>query len=238
VKSRSDHITDSIIRISVAPAGDFSYNKFLILAEKPALIHTGRSQWFEETRSRVAEYIDPASLKVITFSHFEADECGALNQWLQLAPEAEIVHGRHSQATLEDFALKRPKTIRDGGWIDLGNKRLMLLETPHFPHNWDACLFYEPEEKVLFSSDVGAHVNFGTLFVGEESLEPIIKFQKRTSYMGGGQFLAQALNRLRSLEIEYLAIHHGATLKGKETILKLFDLLEKEFGETKAPVTS
>src|SRR5215510_8261278 len=71
-------------------AADFGigFNQFLVRDEEPLLYHTGFRRDFEATRAAVATVIDPAKLRWIGFSHFEPDECGALNEWLAVAPGA------------------------------------------------------------------------------------------------------------------------------------------------------
>jgi flavorubredoxin len=69
------------------------FNHFLIKDEEPLLFHTGMKQMFPLVRDAIARIINPATLRWISFSHFEADECGALNEWLTVAPHAEPVCG-------------------------------------------------------------------------------------------------------------------------------------------------
>jgi flavorubredoxin len=231
-RSRSDRVTSSVVRISIAPSSDFSFSQFLVLAERPILIHTGRAAWFHSIFEHVSEYVDPSRLGAITFSHFEADECGGLNEWLKIAPNAQVFVGRFGEATAQDYSSKMPVTLKDGESIDLGSKKLVLIETPHFPHNWDACMFYEPEEKVLFCSDLGANIGFGELFLPESRFPELIEFQRKTGYLCGGEVLRSSLEKLRKLDIEMLAIHHGALIQGESAILQFFSMLEAEFGGT------
>lgn len=230
MKSKTDKITDTIVRISVTPAGAFSYNKFLLLGDRPMLIHTGRQHWFDETRARLADHIDPASLAAVTFSHFEGDECGALNEVLAAAPAATVYVGARSMKTVEDYCSRRPVVVPDRQAIDLGSRRLILIETPHFPHNWDSCLFYEPDEKVLFCSDMGANNINGRLFMDREDIDKLIRFQHRSGYLNTGSHLRAAIDTLRTFEIDTLAIHHGASIRGRDVVHSFFDRLVEEFG--------
>src|SRR5207247_6478213 len=58
---------------------------------------TGLRKTFPVVRAAVARVIDPARVRWIGFSHFEADECGALNDWLALAPRAQAACGVRSE---------------------------------------------------------------------------------------------------------------------------------------------
>src|SRR5436309_2656627 len=85
----------------------------------------------------VARVIDPSAIRHIGFSHFESDECGALNQWLELAPRAEPVCGLvGALVSVNDFSIRpaRPLT-RDT--FPTGKYRFRFLPTPHVPHGWD-----------------------------------------------------------------------------------------------------
>ena len=83
-------IAPDIFRISIyAPQIDLQFNHFLIKDEEPLLFHTGLKAMFPEVRDEVARLMDPSHLRWISFSHFESDECGSLNHWLELAPSAQ-----------------------------------------------------------------------------------------------------------------------------------------------------
>src|ERR1044071_7189271 len=71
------------------PDINLQFSQFLINDEEPLLFHTGMRSLFPFVRDAVATILDPATLRWISFSHFEADECGSLNEWLQLAPDAK-----------------------------------------------------------------------------------------------------------------------------------------------------
>src|SRR5687767_4830003 len=87
-----DEIAPDVFRLSVyVPTIDMQFNHFLVRDEEPLLFHTGTRAMFPLLREAVATVLDPASIKWISWSHFESDECGALNEWLQIAPNAEPV---------------------------------------------------------------------------------------------------------------------------------------------------
>ena len=67
---------------------DLQFRQFLIRDEQPLLYHTGTRRMFERVRDAVGQIMDPKSVRWVAFSHFEADECGALNYWLQEARDA------------------------------------------------------------------------------------------------------------------------------------------------------
>src|ERR1041384_3642655 len=85
-------IAPDVYRISTfAPDYQIEFNQFLIKDDEPFLMHTGFRKMFDVTRAAVAKIIDPTTLRWIGFSHFEPDECGALNEWFSVAPNAQAV---------------------------------------------------------------------------------------------------------------------------------------------------
>src|SRR5256712_8360192 len=87
MEARVDEIAPQIFRIAVwTGKAPITFNQFVIRDEAPALIHTGHAALFDTVRAQVERLLDPRTLRYISFSHFEADECGALNHWLPLAP--------------------------------------------------------------------------------------------------------------------------------------------------------
>ena len=81
--TRVDEVADGVYRLStfvpeIGPLG-LTINQYLVTGDEPLLFHTGPRQMFPQVREAAARVIDPASLRWITFGHFEADECGSMN---------------------------------------------------------------------------------------------------------------------------------------------------------------
>ena len=228
---RVDEIADNIFRIALwTDRAPITFNQFVIRDACPTLIHTGHAALFDAVRSQVEHILDPSTLRYIGFSHFEADECGALNPWLRLAPNAEILCGSVAARTsIGDFAVRLPHTVADGDTVDLGAHRLQLLETPHFPHNWDAVLWLEPQTGVLFSSDLGTQTGQREAVTEEDRSQEIVDFVRQSGYMAPGVHVTTALSRLRALPITCLAAMHGSAIQGA-AIQPLYDALEAACG--------
>jgi hypothetical protein len=96
--TRVDEISEGIFRISTPVAsiagGGITYNQYLLVDDEPLLFHTGKRQMFSQVQAGVARILPVERLRWISFSHFEADECGALNQFLAAAPHAVPLCGR------------------------------------------------------------------------------------------------------------------------------------------------
>jgi len=149
MEARIDEIAEGIYRLSsyvpaVAPPAGFTFNQFLILGEDPLIFHTGLRRLFPAVQTTVAQIVAPERLRWITFGHYEADECGAMNDWLATAPAAETAHGQTAcLVSLNDMPARSPRVLADGGEvIDLGGRRVRYLDTPHVPHGWEAGLLH------------------------------------------------------------------------------------------------
>lgn len=141
------------------------FNHFLIKDEEPLLFHTGMKQMFQLLRDAVGRLIDLKTLRWISFSHFEADECGALNEWLAVAPRAEPACGLvGALVSVNDYTGRPARVLADGEVLTTGRYRLRFRQTPHVPHNWEAGLLFEEVTGTLLCSD---------LFTHEGDVEPV-----------------------------------------------------------------
>jgi len=156
MQTRVDEIASDVFRISTFnPDFGIQFNQFLVRDEQPFLMHTGMRRMFANTLGGVRQVIDPATLRWIGFSHFEPDECGALNEWLALAPQAQAVANTIGCIVmLGDFADRPAKPLNDGEALPIGKHRLRHLATPHLPHGWDAGFWFDETTQTLFCSDL------------------------------------------------------------------------------------
>ena len=146
-------IAPDLYRISTyIPEIDLQFNQFLVKDDEPLLFHTGMKVMFPLVRDAVASVIDPSSIRWIGFSHFEADECGSLNEWLQTAPAAQPVCSMvGALVSINDFALRPALGMTDGEVLSTGGYRFRFLQTPHVPHCWEAGLLFEETKCTLLS---------------------------------------------------------------------------------------
>src|SRR5581483_4577236 len=153
-----DQIADGIYRINhpvQIPGGGFSFNQYLVVDDEPLLFHTGQRGLFEGTREAIARVMEPSKLRYVAFSHFEADECGALNQLLAIAPAAVPVCSRVAAMTsINDQADRAPKAMADGEELRLGKHVLRWFDTPHLPHGWETGYLHDTRTGTLFCGDL------------------------------------------------------------------------------------
>ncbi|HCC57872.1 MAG TPA: MBL fold metallo-hydrolase [Solibacterales bacterium] len=153
------HITEiapDVYRISVfVPPINLEFSHFLVKDDEPLLFHAGLRGMFPLLREAVASLIDPAKLRHIGFSHFESDECGGLNQWLELAPQAAPVCGLiGAMVSVNDFSIRPARSLTRDETLSTGKYRFRFLPTPHVPHGWDAGVLFEETQRTLFCSDL------------------------------------------------------------------------------------
>lgn len=157
---RIDEIADNIYRVHtpVPPtviSGGFSFNQYLILDEHPLLFHTGPRHLFPFVRQAIARVLPVEKLRYVAFSHFEADECGALNELLALAPNAEpVCSAVAAMVSINDFADRPARGMRDGETLSLGGRALKWIDAPHMPHAWECGYMMDTSSGTLLAGDL------------------------------------------------------------------------------------
>jgi flavorubredoxin len=149
-------IAKNVFRISVfVPEINLEFSHFLVRDDEPLLFHAGLRSMFPVLREQVSRLIDISTIRHIGFSHFESDECGALNQWLELAPAAQPVCGLvGALVSVNDFAIRPARALTRDDVLSTGQYRFRFIPTPHVPHGWDAGVLFEESERTLFCSDL------------------------------------------------------------------------------------
>ena len=149
-------IAPDIYRVSIfAKQANLQFNHFLVKDDEPLLFHTGLRAMYTEIREAVSKLINLSELRHISFSHFESDECGSLNEWLLAAPNADVICSQVGALTcVNDFTCRESCALADGGAFSTGNYRFCYCRTPHLPHGWDAGVLFEETQRTLLCSDL------------------------------------------------------------------------------------
>ncbi len=223
METRIDEIGDRIYRLSTfvstqgGPKG-ITYCEYLIDADEPLLFHCGHRQRFPLGSAAVARVMPVDRLRWISYSHAEADEAGAINEWLGAAPGATAFHSRIGcNIWLNDAALRSPRAVKDGETIDLGGKRVRWIATPHLPHCWDAGLLHEETTGTLFCSDLFAQPGEAALFSDGDILSPAIAFEAGAHATSVGPSTGKTIRKLAELKPRRLALMHGPVYTGDGT---------------------
>jgi flavorubredoxin len=221
METKIDEIADGIYRLStfvpdIAPPAGFTFNQFLVLADEPLLFHTGLRRMFPLIRSAVGRIVAPERMRWITFGHFEADECGSMNEWLAVAPQAEVAHGQTgSMVSLNDMADRAPRVLHDGEAIDLGNgKRVRYIDTPHIPHGWDAGVLYEESSGTLMCGDLFTQIGDAPALTETDVVGPAIAAEDLFGASSLNPAMGATIRGLAALAPRTLALMHGPSFAG------------------------
>jgi flavorubredoxin len=218
--SSVDEIADGIYRISTWLPGavggrGLTINRFLVLAEEPLLFHTGRRADLADTLVAIDRLVPLERLRWLSFGHVEADECGAMNELLAVAPALEVAFGELGCAlSVDDLADRPPRRLAPGEAIDLGGRRVAVIPTPHAPHNQEAQVLFEETTGTLLCGDLFTQLGAGPAVTTACLVEQALEAEKALAAASPGGAVPMALDRLADLEPRTLAVMHGSSFEG------------------------
>lgn len=237
-------IAPDLYRVSVfVPEINLQFNHFLVKDDEPLLFHTGLRGMFPIVREAISRVIDPATIRHIGFSHFESDECGALNSWLEIAPHAEPVCGLvGALVSVNDFANRPARVLTRDETFSTGKYRFRFIPTPHVPHGWDAGVMLEETSRTLFCSDLfhqwgnpepltrDSLVESARAALLESDAGPFANYIPYTHHTG------RILQDLADYKPRVLATQHGSTFEGDAAtqISELSSVMREILGPTTA----
>jgi flavorubredoxin len=233
-----DEITKGVYRLSTyIDQADFTFNQYLIDADQPLLFHCGMRSLFPLVSAAVSQVMPVSRLRWISFGHWEADESGAMNDWLAAAPQAQVAVGAVGcMLSVTDLALRAPRPLEDGEVLDLGGKRVRYLATPHVPHCWDAGLLFEETTKTLFSGDLFTQIGKSPALSEADLIGPALAAEDAFGATALTPNTAPTIRRLAALQPAMLALMHGPAFRGDcaRALLDLADGYEKRLRTTPA----
>jgi flavorubredoxin len=213
-------IADGIYRINtpleIPGAGGFSFNQYLIVDDAPLLFHTGLRRLFPHVREAISKVMPVERLRYIGISHFEADECGALNDFLAAAPSAEPVCSEiAAMVSINDFADRPARAMAEGGVLPLGRRRVRWLDAPHLPHGWECGYLFEEATATLLCGDLftqgGAHTQ---PLIESDILGPSEAFRQPLDYYAHARGSRALFEKLAATNPATLACMHGSAWRG------------------------
>lgn len=220
--TRVDEIAADIFRISLyVPELNLQFNQFLIRDDEPLLFETGMKQIFPLVRDAVSKLIDPATLRYVSFSHFEPDECGSLNEWLTVAPRAEALCSVVGALVfVNDGAVRPARGLAHNENIKIGKHTLRFKATPHLPHGWDAGVLFEETTRTLLCSDLLGHAGDTSPLTDSDVVGRFAETTKAfqggplANYMPYTPHTEGQIKELASLKPAACATMHGSTFVG------------------------
>lgn len=221
METKVTEIAEGIFRLSthvpeIVPPAGFTFNQFLVLGDEPLMFHTGLRKMFALNLGALSRIIPVERLRWIAYGHFEADECGAMNEWLATAPQATPAQGKIGcTVSLNDFADRAPRMLEDGEVLDLGaGKRVRFIDTPHTPHGWDAGVLYEESTGTLMCGDLFTQLGNDHTLTEEDIVGPAIAAEDIFNYSSLNPAMGTTLRRLSDLSPRTLALMHGPSFAG------------------------
>jgi len=217
-----NEIAPDVYRISVfVPEIQLQFNHFLIKDDEPRLYHAGLKLMFPLLLDAVKTLIDPAQIRWIGFSHFEVDECGALNEWLQIAPNATAVCSEAGAlVNMTDYAIRPAHAMKGNDILQTGKRKYRFIRTPHLPHGWDAGVMFEETDKTLLCSDL-FHQNGNLIAITDNDIldahrSSLLNYEKGPlmDYTPYNHKTKAMLYQLADLAPNTLATMHGSSFYG------------------------
>ena len=218
-KTRIDEVAEGIYRIStpvtVLPGG-FTFNQYLIVDEEPLLFHTGPRRMFPLVREAVDAVLPAERLRHVGLSHFEADECGSLNEFLAVAPQAALLCGRiAAMVSVDDVADRKARALADGERLVLGRHAVRWVDAPHVPHAWECGFLFEEATRTLLCGDLFTQPGAEHPAVTSgDILGPSEAMREGLDYWAHAASTRPTLERLASLQPTTLACMHGPAWTG------------------------
>ena len=202
------------IRIPGGP--DFNFNQYLVADDEPLLFHTGPRRMFPRVAEAIGKVLPLERLRYVAFSHFEADECGSLNDFLAAAPAAVPVSSQiAAMVSVNDVADRPARAIADGEVVKLGRHSLKWLDAPHVPHAWENGFMMELETRTMLCGDLFTQGGSGTVALTESDiLAPSEAFRAPMDYYAHSPETTATLERLAREQPQVLAVMHGSAFRG------------------------
>ena len=222
--TRIDEIADGIYRVNTPveiPGGAFSFNQYLVVDDDPLLFHTGPRRLFPFVREAIARVLEPERLRWISFSHFEADECGSLNEWLAIAPRAEALCSQvAAMVSVNDVADRPARAMADGETLSIGRRTMQWLDTPHLPHGWETGYLADLTSRTLFCGDLFTQPGRGDdALVSSDILGPSEAFRGAMDYYAHSKNARPLIEKLVTTSPATLACMHGSAWRGDGSAL-------------------
>ena len=217
--TKVDEIAPQIYRLStcvpeIGPDG-FTFNQFLLDDDEPLLFHTGHRSMFASVAEAIERVMPLDRLRWIGFGHVESDECGAMNDLLAAAPQAQVMFGALGcMISVDELADRPPRPLAEGEIVSLGTKRVRHIGTPHVPHGWEAGILYEETTGTLLCGDLFTHLGDGPSLTAGDIVGPSVDAEDLFGYSSLAPSTPTTVAGLADLAPSTLALMHGSSYSG------------------------
>jgi flavorubredoxin len=211
----------------VIPEG-VSYNSYLIMDEKIALMDTVDARGAEEWEKNLLNELNGKKVDYVIVSHMEPDHAGSLKRVVELFPEVTVVGNAKTFVMIkqfyEDMEIKNTLVVKEGDTLSLGGHTLNFVMAPmvHWP---EVMVTYESSEKVLFSAD--GFGKFGALSLTQNEEDWACEARRYYFNIVGkyGAPVQTLLKKAAALDIAMICPLHGPVLKDNlEYYINLYDI--------------
>jgi flavorubredoxin len=209
-----DQVANGIYRLcTLIPGEPIGFNQFLIDDEHPTLIHTGMYPLYNDVRNAVAKVLDPARLKYVVVPHFEADECGGMGRFVAESPGAVLACGEMgASVNLAGWDYAGPvRGFRDGDVLELGDRRLRFMETPHV-HHWDSAMVYEETTGSLFPADLFIQPDDQPAIVREDLGAMMCEMYREAGIFAAKEPVLAVVDRIEKMAPAWVHPMHGGSV--------------------------
>jgi flavorubredoxin len=202
--------------VALPGGAGFNFNQYLIVDEAPMLYHSGMRQLFPVVSEAIRAVMPVEQLRYVGLSHFEADECGSLNAFLEIAPQAVPVCSQvAAMVSVGDYAVRPPRALADGEEFTLGRHTLRWFDTPHVPHGWEAGVIFDATTHTLFCGDLFTQGGAGEVALTERDILGASEaFRQPMDYYSHSPNTREILGRLAREAPTTLACMHGSAWRG------------------------
>ena len=220
-----------------------SYNSYLVLDEKVAVLDTADQRKSEAWWNNLTEGLQGRKVDYLVVHHMEPDHAANIGRMAEAFPEMKIVLSAAATKMVPNFFPKqelsaRLLVVKEGDTLELGEHTLQFIAAPmvHWP---EVLMSYEQKEKVLFAAD--GFGKFGALcheqYNADGTLADWACEARRYYFNIVGKYGMQVQNVLKkasALDIKTIAPLHGPTLKGEDLTkaVSLYDTWSKYEPET------
>lgn len=212
-----------------------TYNAYLIIDEKIALIDTVKNAFADEMLDRIKEIVDPRKIDFVISNHVEMDHSGSLPDIMKFVPDATVICTEKGKEGLSKYygANWKFRTVKTGDELKLGKRTLLFMAAPmlHWP---DSMATYIKEDRLLFSNDLfGQHFASSFRFDEDASNPPgygsDIVMEEAAKYyanifMPFGTLILKKIEEMQKLGItaKSIAPCHGIIWKNPDKIVNAY----------------